>query len=161
MPRYVYVGAAGAPATGTGPQMQGTYRLNVDNGEWQRLAGGLPGNIEVRSIVTHPSAPNVVYAGSQNGLYRSTDAGDTWQALPLPGKERVVWSILIHPKDPNTILVGTEGTTIYRSTNAGASFEEFSVPLPRGACKMNFPIRVLRLAHDFCATTSNRLSSCP
>ena len=32
--------------------MQGTYRLNVDSGRWQRLAGGLPADIEVRSIVT-------------------------------------------------------------------------------------------------------------
>src|SRR5437868_14408245 len=99
MQRYVYVGAAGAPATGSGPQMQGTYRLNVDSGQWQRLTGGLPGDIEVRSIVTQPDAPNIVYAGAQNGLYRSTDAGDTCQALPLPGKERVVWSIPIQPKD--------------------------------------------------------------
>ena len=148
MPRYVYVGAAGAPATGSGPPMQGAYRLNVDNGQWVRLSGGLPNDVEVRSIVTQPDAPNVVYAGAQHGVYRSKDAGDTWQLLPLPGKEKVVWSILIHPKDPNTILVGTEGTTIYRSTNAGASFEEFNVPLPLGACKMNFPIRVLRLVVD-------------
>ncbi len=148
MQRYVYVGAAGAPATGSGPKMQGAYRLNVDSGQWQRLSGGLPSDIEVRSIVTQPGAPNVVYAGSQNGVYRSKDAGDTWQHLPLPGKERVVWSILIHPNDPNTILVGTEGTTIYRSTDAGATFTEFDVPLPRGACKMNFPIRVLRLVVD-------------
>ena len=69
MQRYVYVGAAGAPATGSGPQMQGAYRLNVDSGQWQRLSGGLPADIEVRSIVTQPGAPNVVYAGSQNGVY--------------------------------------------------------------------------------------------
>jgi photosystem II stability/assembly factor-like uncharacterized protein len=148
MQRYVYVGAAGAPATGSGPLMQGAYRLNVDSGQWQRMSGGLPADVEVRSIVTQPGAPNIVYAGSQNGLYRSTDAGDTWKHLPLPGEERVVWSILIHPKDTNTILVGTEGTTIYRSTDGGASFSEFNVPLPRGAVKMNFPIRVLRLVVD-------------
>src|SRR5438046_638059 len=87
MQRYVYVGAAGAPATGSGPQMQGAYRLNVESGQWQRLSGGLPADVEVRSIVTQPGAPNVVYAGAQNGLYRSKDAGDTWQLLPLPGKE--------------------------------------------------------------------------
>jgi photosystem II stability/assembly factor-like uncharacterized protein len=148
MQRFVYVGAAGTPAGGSGTQMQGTYRLDVDNGRWQRLGGGLPDDVEVRSIVGQPGSPNVVYAGAQSGLYRSTDGGDSWTALPLPGKERVVWSIHIHPKDANTIYVGTEGTTIYRSTDGGASFTELDVPMPNGAVKMNFPIRVLRLAVD-------------
>jgi photosystem II stability/assembly factor-like uncharacterized protein len=152
MPRFVYVGAAGAPATGSGPQMQGTYRLDVDTGQWRRLAGGLPADVEVRSIVSQPGSPNIVYAGAQTGVYRSTDAGDTWTPLPLPGKERVVWSILIHPKDTKTIYVGTEGTTIYRSTDGGASFSELDVPIPRGAVTMNFPTRVLRLAVDPNAT---------
>jgi len=146
MERFVYVGAAGAPATGSGPQMQGAYRLDVASGKWLRLDGGLPRDVEVRSIVSQPGALGIVYAGSQDGLYRSVDGGEHWTKLPLPGKERVVWSILIHPKDSNVLYVGTEGTTVYRSSDGGASFSELDIPVPPGAVKMNFPTRVLRFA---------------
>ena len=54
MAKYVYVGAAGAPATGSGPKMQGAYRLDAATGKWEQMAGGLPANVEVRSI-THPA----------------------------------------------------------------------------------------------------------
>jgi len=148
MDRFVYVGAAGTPAGGSGTQMQGTYRLDVGSGEWERLVGGLPANVEVRSIAVQPDAPNVVYAGAQSGLYHSNDGGTTWTALPLPGKQRVVWSILIHPKDTKTLYIGTEGTTIYRSTDGGRSFTELDVPMPTSEVRMNFPTRVLRLAID-------------
>ena len=91
-------------------------------------------------------APNIVYLGSGDGVWRSDDAGATWRHLPLPGKEKVVWSILIHPKNPDVLLVGTEVTTVYRSENGGKSFTELKVPAPGGVVKMNFPTRVLRIA---------------
>jgi photosystem II stability/assembly factor-like uncharacterized protein len=115
MGKFVYVGAAGAPATGSGPKTQGAYRLDAATGKWEQMAGGLPANVEVRSIRIQPGSPNIVYLGSQDGVWRSDDAGATWRHLPLPGKDKVVWSILIHPKDPNILLVGTEVTTVYRS----------------------------------------------
>lgn len=146
MAKYVYVGAAGAPATGSGPKMQGAYRLDTASGAWEQMAGGLPANVEVRSIRIQPSSPNIVYLGSGDGLWRSDDAGTTWKHLPLPGKDKVVWSILIHPKNPDVLLVGTEVTTVYRSENGGKSFTELKVPAPQGVVKMNFPTRVLRIA---------------
>ena len=93
-----------------------------------------------------PGAPNIVYLGSGDGVWRSDDSGSTWKHLPLPGKEKVVWSILIHPKNPDVLLVGTEVTTVYRSENGGKSFTELKVPAPGGVVKMNFPTRVLRIA---------------
>ena len=146
MGKFVYVGAAGAPATGSGPKMQGAYRLDAASGTWEQMSGGLPGGIEVRSITIPPGTPNVVYLGSQDGVWRSDDSGATWRHLALPGKERVVWSILVHPRNSNVLLVGTEVTTVYRSENGGASFTELKVPAPAGVVKMNFPTRVLRIA---------------
>jgi photosystem II stability/assembly factor-like uncharacterized protein len=145
---FIFVGAAGSPAGGSSAQTRGLYRLDVNSGEWQRLAGGLPDSVEIRCLVTHPKDPRIVYAGAQNGVYRSPDSGASWRLLALPGKEKVVWSILIHPKDTDTIYVGTENTTIYRSTDGGEHFEELTFPEPKGAVRMTFPTRVLRLAID-------------
>jgi photosystem II stability/assembly factor-like uncharacterized protein len=59
-----------------------------------------------------------------------------------------VWSILLHPGDPRTIYVGTQGTTIYRSHDGGRSWQELTPPEPKGMVRMSFPCRVIRLAAD-------------
>jgi photosystem II stability/assembly factor-like uncharacterized protein len=149
MEHYVYAGAAGWTAAAQGVPTDGFFRMRIGgSGEWERLTKGLPDNAEIRSIVVQPGAPQTVYAGTQDGPYRSDDGGATWRSLGLPGKNRVVWSILIHPKDPKVLYVGTEGTSIFRSRDGGATWRELSVPEPEGICHMGFPVRVVRLALD-------------
>jgi hypothetical protein len=80
----------------------GVYRtINADaaNPTWTRLAGGLPTTGFTRiALAVSPSSPTTLYAlmaglsnpvPSQsylvNQFLRSTDSGDTWQAIPLPG----------------------------------------------------------------------------
>ena len=45
---------------------------------------GLPEAPAIRSIVVHPLKPDVVYAGTQSGPYRSTDNGEHWQKVSVP-----------------------------------------------------------------------------
>jgi photosystem II stability/assembly factor-like uncharacterized protein len=148
MPNYVYAGAAPWIAASKGVATGGLYRLDTGAGRWEKLTAGLPADVEARCIVTQPGAANVVYVGTQSGPYRSTDAGNSWSQLKLPGKEQLVWSILLHPKDPQVIYVGTQGTTMYRSRDGGKSWTELSPPAPKGMVKMTFPCRVIRMTHD-------------
>jgi photosystem II stability/assembly factor-like uncharacterized protein len=148
MKTYVYAGVARTFGMDPNTPMEGVFRLDVDTGRWDSLTEGLPDKVEVRCLAIHPGSPPVLYAGTQSGPYRSTDGGDTWTALELPGRERLVWSLLIHPKDPQTIYAGTQGTTIYRSRDGGASWRELSPPAPHGMVKMSFPCRVIRLVVD-------------
>src|SRR5262245_40378901 len=148
MKTYVYTGVAQAFGGDARAPMTGLYRLDVDTGRWDSLTNGLPDKVEARCLATHPGAPHIVYCGTQAGPYRSTDGGDSWTAMTLPGKERLVWSLLIHPKDPQVIYAGTQGTTIYRSRDGGTSWRELAPPEPRGLVKMSFPCRVIRLAVD-------------
>lgn len=148
MDPFIYAGAAHWTAATSGVPTHGIYRLRAGGDKWEQLTRDLPQHAEVRSIVVQPGAPNIVYAGTHAGPYRSEDAGDTWKAMELPGKAKVVWSILIYPKDPQTIFVGTEGTSIYRSKDGGKSWKELAVMEPEGVCHMGFPMRVIRLALD-------------
>src|SRR5713226_6978769 len=130
MPSYVYAGAA--PWIAASKEVTGgLYRLDADTGRWQRLTAGLPDDVEARCVAAQPGAADMVYVGTQWGPYRSTDAGESWSRLELPGKERLVWSILLHPSDARTIYVGTQGTTIYRSRDGGGSWQELTPP-PQG-----------------------------
>jgi hypothetical protein len=148
MTKYVYVGAAPWIAASKGAHTGGLYRLDTDAGRWERLTGGLPEGVEARCVAVQPGAADIVYVGTQWGPYRSADAGKSWSQLRLPGKEQLVWSILLHPKDPKTIYVGTQGTTMYRSVDGGLSWTELTPPAPKGLVTMSFPCRVIRLALD-------------
>jgi len=148
MASYVYAGVAPWIGATPGVPIQGLYRLDPGAGNWENLTAGLPKDVEVRGMAIRRGNPPTIFAGTQRGPYRSTDGGVTWKALPLPGKEQVVWSIELHPTDPNILFVGTEGTTIYRSKDGGDSFQELTPAEPPGFCRMGFPTRVIRIAID-------------
>ena len=143
MAKNVYAGAAPWIAEGKG----GLYRLDTESGRWEAVTAGLPERVEVRALAAGAGG-DVLYAGTQHGPYRSRDGGATWRAMPLPGKEQLVWSIRVHPADPRTLYVGTQGTTIYRSHDGGESWTEITAPEPQGMVKMSFPCRVIRMAVD-------------
>jgi hypothetical protein len=99
MPSYVYAGAARPGSRRARTRAGGLYRLDSDTGRWQKLTAGLPDGIEARCVAAQPGAADVLYVGTQWGPYRSSDAGNSWSRLELPGKDRLVWSILLHPRD--------------------------------------------------------------
>ena len=59
----------------------------------------------------------MVYIGTQNGPYRSTDHGDHWEKLNVPDHGLPVWSLLFDPRDPKVMYAGYENCEIYRSKN--------------------------------------------
>lgn len=143
MATQVYVGASGLEPNG-----HGLYRRSVDGDGWQRLAGGLPPDSQVRAIAVHPSDTQIIYAGTQYGPYRSSDGGGRWTALPLPDPDMVVWSLLIGSEHPDVVFVGTAPAAVYRSDDAGHTWRRlrgFSAP---GRVPAPFPTRVIRLVED-------------
>ncbi len=71
---YVYVGA----------EASGLYRLSPGSSRWEELTIGLPESPIVPGVAIHPDNPEVVYAGTQDGPYRSTDRGGHWERLDYP-----------------------------------------------------------------------------
>ncbi|PYN14105.1 MAG: hypothetical protein DME05_16515, partial [Candidatus Rokuibacteriota bacterium] len=107
---HVYVGTA-ARIPGA---VSGIFRQTVGSDQWERLSKGLPGRMDVQAITIHPTDSNLIFAGSQNGPYRSRDDGASWERLPFPDEGQEVWSILIHPRDPRTMYLGTSPVAVYR-----------------------------------------------
>ncbi len=140
---YVYVGAAQAGSGNRG----GLYRRDADGGDWQELTSGLPLGTGIQAITVHTDEPNVVYAGTHDGPYRSVDGGDSWQRLPFPEGPQV-WALLIDPRDPSNLYAGTSPVGIYRSEDSGESWTQIYASEAPESVKMDFPCRVMRLAID-------------
>ena len=66
------------------------------------------------------SNSSIVYAGGYTGVYKSTDAGNTW-ALSSTGLSGTVNDIAIGSTKANTIFAGSS-SGVFKSTNAGASW---------------------------------------
>lgn len=112
-----------------GVQGEGVFR-SVDAGShWTICAVGIdshkPGHTDVLDIAIDHTRPDIVYATlSGLGVVKSTDAGRSWQSITggvtYPGA--VITSILLNPRSPEEICIGTDGGSIYRSTNGGTSW---------------------------------------
>jgi hypothetical protein len=61
----------------------GAYR-STDNGRSWRKAKGIPDGVNAFQVAVDPTAPNIVYAATGAGLFRSNDAGQTYTNVRLP-----------------------------------------------------------------------------
>ncbi len=77
----------------------------------------------LHSLIQSDSDPNVMFAGTFNGIFRSDDSGESWQQLPTyntPGLVHVE-SLAVDPRTSNTIYAGTWYLP-FKSTDGGQSW---------------------------------------
>jgi len=83
----------------------------------------------IGAVTIDPKNPQVVWVGTGetwtrnsvsigNGIYKSTDGGDTWTYLGLPDSERIS-RILVHPQRPDTVYACVPGKLWSDSTARG------------------------------------------
>jgi photosystem II stability/assembly factor-like uncharacterized protein len=126
----------------------GLFRTSPGEGKWQALSRGLPQNLEVRAIAVHPREPDVIYAGTDDGPYRSTDGGDRWERLGIPQRAGTVWSFAFHPGRPQTMYAGLAPVALYRSEDGGDTWKALPGARSPEHCPMGFPTRLVRIAVD-------------
>ncbi len=97
---------SGTWTRGAGEEGGGVFQ-SIDGGQtWQ--PAGLQGHA-VRALAQAPSNPQILVAGTLDGVYRSADAGKNWRRISPKGDEelRNLDSLAIDPRHPATIYVGT------------------------------------------------------
>jgi photosystem II stability/assembly factor-like uncharacterized protein len=126
----------------------GLFRRAQSGGEWEPLTHGLPSNVEARAFALHPENPQVIYAGTQDGPYRTTDAGERWERVGFPTEAEAIYAITYHPTRSNVLYAGGENAALYKSEDGGDTWKRLVNAKSPGHCDMNFPVRVIRIAVD-------------
>lgn len=128
-PNTYYVGAASG----------GIYKTSDGGVHWTELFDGQPVQ-SIGSLAVAPSDPNIVWAGTGEahirshisigqGIYRSLDAGKTWQLMGLEKTGRIA-RVVVHPTNPDIVLACALGTAygpqqergVFRTTDGGVTW---------------------------------------
>jgi len=126
------------------------YVGSASGGVWKSVNGGTTFKPvfdkqpvqSIGAVTIDPTNPKVVWVGTGetwarnsvsvgDGIYKSTDAGRTWQHLGLRDAEQI-GSILVDPKDANRVFVGALGHPygpntergVYRSLDGGQTWQK-------------------------------------
>ena len=108
---------------------------------WENVSDGFFNTASVGAIAVSDSDPSVVYAGMGeacirldvthgDGVYRSTDAGRSWEHLGLEDTRHIA-RVRIHPTNPDIVYVGALGHAfgpndqrgVFRSTDGGKNWD--------------------------------------
>src|SRR5690606_34806296 len=119
----------------------GVWKTTDGGQSWRNVSDGHFKWASVGALAVAESDPNVIYAGMGetsirgnvsrgDGVYKSTDAGQTWQHMGLAETQNI-GEIVIHPKNPDLVYVAALGHVwgenpergVYRSQDGGATWE--------------------------------------
>ncbi len=119
----------------------GVWKTTNGGHTWMPIFDSQP-IASIGSLVGAPSNPDILYVGTGeadirsditfgNGVYKSANAGKTWQHIGLDDT-RHIGRVLVDPKDPNIVFVAALGHAygpnpergVFRSTDGGRTWEK-------------------------------------
>jgi photosystem II stability/assembly factor-like uncharacterized protein len=119
----------------------GVWKTSDAGQTWKNISDGFFELGSVGAIGVSESDPNVIYVGMGehavrgvmtshgNGVYKSTDAGKTWDHIGLEGT-MTISDVIIHPNNPDIVFIAAQGAQhgptqergIYKSIDGGQSW---------------------------------------
>lgn len=120
----------------------GVWKTTSGGTVWFPVFDAIKTVSSIGAVEVAPSDPNIVYVGTGDmltggtldqgdGVYRSADAGKSWQHMGLEAS-RHIQTMLVDPRDPNNVLVGTLGDPleknairgVHRTTDGGRTWSK-------------------------------------
>jgi photosystem II stability/assembly factor-like uncharacterized protein len=110
-----YLGYGGFGITG-GKHVYKTTNLAGGSGSWVAVGTTLP-DVPVNSLTVDPANTNLVYVGTDIGVFTSTDAGSTWASFNTSLPVIAVFDMGISPVT-HALRVSTHGRGIWENTSS-------------------------------------------
>ncbi|MBT5711926.1 hypothetical protein HOI71_12845, partial [Candidatus Poribacteria bacterium] len=101
----IHVGAIG----------QSVWRSDDGGATFRITTKGMWAECDIRALTPVPGAADTLYAGSNVGVFRSSDRGDGWDACGTELAGREIWSVAVSALDSGLILAGTCPAGLYVS----------------------------------------------
>jgi len=152
-PHTVWVGSGENNSQRSVSYGDGVYRSTDGGKSWKNM--GLRNSEHIGKIIVDPGDSRVVYVaaqgplwgpGGERGLYKSTDAGTTWNAVLSISENTGVTDIVMDPRDSQvlyaasyqrrrhvwTLINGGPESMVFKTTNGGVSWDTLRSGLPKG-----------------------------
>ena len=150
----IYVGLGDPNISGYPAIGNGILKSTDAGATWHNI--GLSDTRVISKIEIHPLNHNIVYAGAmglpyaknnQRGLYKSSDAGQTWSQILFVSDSAGIIDLLLDKTDTNIVyavswdrirqnlhgIVAGPDAKIWKSTNGGATWAQLTNGLPAGS----------------------------
>ena len=147
----VWVGSGESNSQRSVSYGDGIYRSDDGGKDWKNL--GLKKSEHIGRVVVDPRDSKVVYVAAEGplwgpsgdrGLYKSTDGGKNWKAVLTISENTGVVDVQLDPSNPDivyaaayqrrrhvwTLIDGGPESAIYKSTDAGATWNKVTSGLP-------------------------------
>ena len=125
------------------------YRTDDDGAHWTDIAHGLPAE-SIHVVREDPHNPDVLYVGTDRGVYVSLDRGAHWQSLQANLPTVPVHDLAIQPRD-RVLIAGTHGRSVW--TLDVLPIEDLTAALRAQPLHL-FPVADLTARRDWWRTTS-------
>jgi photosystem II stability/assembly factor-like uncharacterized protein len=119
-----------------GTYSAGIFKSTNGGSKWSPANAGLA-NQSVRNIAINSGDPRVLYAGTDSGLFKSTDGARSWSDIGVSAG--FIWATAISSSNPGIVfacsgvfVAGNPINNLYRSLDAGKTWAAVTSGLPAG-----------------------------
>ncbi len=161
-PNIVYVGMGEhAPRGVTTSYGDGVYKSTDAGKTWKKV--GLDLTRHIANIRIHPTNPDIVFVaaqgalhgpGAERGVYKSMDGGATWKktlyvdentgcsdlSMDMTNPRILYAAMWDHRRLPWQVISGGKGSGLYKSTDAGETWNKIQEGLPKELGKMSVSV---------------------
>ncbi len=88
------------------------YKTSDYGKSWKKIVNGIPSDQFARTIVEDPNKRGFLYAGTERGIYYSTNDGESWLSLQLNLPVVPITDITVQKREKD-LVVATQGRSFY------------------------------------------------
>lgn len=88
------------------------YKTTDFGKSWKKITGGIPDGAFARVIREDPNRPGMLYAGTETGIYYSSDDGEHWESLQLNLPVVPITDLAVHKREGD-LVAATQGRSFW------------------------------------------------